>query len=216
MGDQRDSKSPAGASIPPAVEPVASPPSPAAPEDERVALRARLVEYENDLQRLQAEFENYQKRAAREKAQAHMDGKAEAMGHFISFNDELSAAVRHSPGPLGDDASSAPARHPPGFGGDDFRKGVELLGKKLAAIFASAGIREIPCIGVPSPHLHEVMVQQPGGEEGHIAQCLRKGWRMGDYVLRAAQVSIYSGAERMPGETEIENKGIVAENLKGE
>jgi len=156
------------------------PHAPASPRDELSALRAKLAEYENDLQRLAAEFDNYKKRVEKEKFQSRQYGKAEALAPFLDMNEVFEKALAHK------GSGDAKAMH----------DGLLLLQKQLRAIFASSGVKEISCVGMPHHAFHEVMLQVPGGQSGEIAQVLRKGYMMGDYVLRPAQVSVYVGEEK--------------------
>lgn len=159
--------------------------------DEVSTLRAKVSEYEDILKRLQAEFDNYRKRVAKEKAQAHLDGQVSALKHFLSFQDEMEAAMAHLSKSGGAPGKGDAATH---ASSSELHKGVGLLNRKLASILNGIGVQEIGCT-VVDPNLHEVMMRVPGGEEGHIAQVLRKGYVLGDHVLRHAQVSVYSGEE---------------------
>ncbi len=172
--------------------------SPPAPLDEIQLLRAKVMEYEEDLKRLQAEFQNYQNRVAKEKLQARIDGQAAVLRHFLSFADEMESALAHLRGATekkDGPKTTLPVGAPSSTGSDtsELRKGVELLHLKLVGLFASLGVKEISGNGAVDPHQHEVMMQVPGGKEGQIAQVLRKGYVMGEHVLRVAQVSVYSG-----------------------
>lgn len=195
MGKNQDEKTapPAGASPP---KPAASSPgtSPASPEakkpSELEALRAKILEYENDVKRLAAEFDNYKKRVEREKSQAHAHGKAEAMAPFIDMAETFDHALSHAEK----------------TDGSAMREGIRLLHQKLNSIFASMGVREIECRGRPNHAYHEVMLQVSGGPAGEIAQVLRKGYVMGEHVLRPAQVSVYMEENKEEGKAKGENE----------
>ena len=156
--------------------------------DDLTLLRAKLNEYENDLQRLAAEFDNYKKRVDKEKVAARLQGRAEALAPFLDMGDVFTKALQHSNGKNTD----AKAMH----------DGLVLLQRQLHSIFASSGVKEIACTGFPHHAYHDVMLQVPGGKSGEIAQVLRKGYVMGEYVLRPAQVSVYAGAKKEEGNKE--------------
>ena len=170
----------------------------AAPHNELEALRSKLAEYENDLQRLAAEFDNYKKRVDREKLQSRQLGKAEALSPFLDMNEVFEKALAHN------GTGDAKAMH----------DGLLMLRKQLQSIFASSGVKEISCAGVPHHAFHEVILQVPGGKSGEIAHVLRKGYVMGEYVLRPAQVSVYIGEEKKEAE-EKENEESENEDANG-
>lgn len=165
----------------PASSPGASPPSHSEKKpSELEILRAKIIEYENDLKRLAAEFDNYKKRVEKEKSVAHAHGRAEALAPFIDMAETFDHALGMA------EKTDGPA----------MREGVHLLHKKLQSIFASIGVREIECRGRPNHACHEVMLQVSGEPAGEIAQVLRKGYVVGEHVLRPAQVSVYMSEEK--------------------
>jgi molecular chaperone GrpE len=161
------------------------PASSASVSSELAALQAKLAEYENDLKRLAAEFDNYKKRVEKEKFQARAHGKAEALAPFIDMAETFEKALEHA------EKAEKGAESGGRVGEKAMREGVRLLHKKLLSILASAGVREIECNGWPNPAYHEVMLQVSGKPAGEIAQVLRKGYVMGEHVLRPAQVAVY-------------------------
>ncbi len=160
---------------------------------------AKLVEYENDLRRLAAEFDNYKKRAEREKQAARLNGRAEALSPFL----ELMETFEHAR------AASEKADV------KSLKEGMHLMQKKLHSIFSSSGVREITCHGLPNHAFHDVMLQVPGSPGGEIAQCLRKGYVMGEHVLRPAQVSVYIG-EKKAEPNELQAKNTESEQIENE
>ncbi len=152
-----------------------SPPAPPSVSSELDALKAKLAEYENDLKRLAAEFDNYKKRVEKEKFQARAHGKAEALAPFIDMAETFEKALEHAEKKEG----------------GSMKEGLVLLHRKLNSIFSSMNVREIECRGWPNPAYHEVMLQVSGKPAGEIAQVLRKGYVMGERVLRPAQVAVY-------------------------
>ncbi len=192
--------------------PASSPDAPPAPPEEKTeaskpateleTLQAKLVEYEDHLQRLAAEFDNYKKRVEKEKAAARTHGKAEAMAPFIDMMETFEQALAHAE-KASNGAGDAEGQT---VGSKAMHDGFKLLHKKLQSIFASLGVREIECKGHPHHAYHEVMLKVSGGRAGEIAQTLRKGYVMGEHVLRPAQVSVYIGEEK--NEKDVDGKKI--------
>jgi molecular chaperone GrpE len=140
--------------------------------DELVDERDELVDR---LQRLQAEFENYRKRAARDQqalvARAHERLVKELLPVLDDLGRALEAAERHEEATLED--------------------GVRLVHRQLMDILAKEGLTEIETDGVFDPHVHEALLAQPSdAEAGTVLAVLQKGYRLGDHVLRPALVTV--------------------------
>ena len=140
--------------------------------DELAAERDELVDR---LQRLQAEFENYRKRAARDQhalvARAHERLVKELLPVLDDLGRALEAAEQHEEAALED--------------------GVRLVHKQLVDVLAKEGLTEIETDGAFDPHVHEALLAQPSdAEAGTVLEVLQKGYRLGDHVLRPARVTI--------------------------
>jgi len=140
--------------------------------DELAQERDELVDR---LQRLQAEFENYRKRAARDQhalvARAHERLVKELLPVLDDLGRALEAAEQHEEATLED--------------------GVRLVHRQLMDILAREGLTEIETDGVFDPHVHEALLAQPSDSEaGTVLEVLQKGYRLGDHVLRPARVTI--------------------------
>ena len=140
--------------------------------DELAGERDELVDR---LQRLQAEFENYRKRAARDQqalvARAHERLVKELLPVLDDLGRALEAAEQHEEVALED--------------------GVRLVHKQLMDVLAKEGLTEIATDGAFDPHVHEALLAQPSDSEaGTVLEVLQKGYRLGDHVLRPARVTI--------------------------
>jgi len=140
--------------------------------DELAAERDELVDR---LQRLQAEFENYRKRAARDQQalveRAHERLVKELLPVLDDLGRALEAAEQHEEAALED--------------------GVRLVHRQLVDVLAKEGLKEIDTDGVFDPHVHEALLSQPSdAETGTVLEVLQKGYRLGDHVLRPARVTI--------------------------
>jgi molecular chaperone GrpE len=92
---------------------------------------------------------------------------------------------------------------------DPYRKGVELIRGKLWSLFAARGVTRLESLGKPfDPIEHEAMAMQPmpGFPAGTVVIVLAPGYKMGERVIRHAQVIVSSesefGAASHPAPTE--------------
>jgi molecular chaperone GrpE len=137
--------------------------------DERDVLFDRLA-------RLQAEFDNYRKRAAKENADFREYAVADAARSLLPVIDNLALAVKN--------ASAKP---------EDLRKGVELIQKQLQTALEKMNVQRIPAQGEPfDPRLHEAieMVESDDVPDHHVLEELQPGYRMKDRLLRPAMVRV--------------------------
>ena len=152
--------------------------------DELGALRAQNEELIDTLQRVQAEFENYRKRAARDQenlvARAHERLVRELLPVLDDLERALEAAEKHEEGKL--------------------EEGVRLVHRALADALAREGLAEVEVDGKFDPHVHEALLTQPSDhEEGSVIDVLQKGYRLGDRVLRPARVVVAGPKEGADG-----------------
>ena len=128
------------------------------------------------LARLQAEFDNYRKRAAKENADFREYAVADAARSLLPVIDNLALAVKN--------ASAKP---------EDLRKGVELIQKQLQTALEKMNVQRIPAQGEPfDPRLHEAieMVESDEVPDHHVLEELQPGYRMKDRLLRPAMVRV--------------------------
>ena len=146
------------------------------PTDELAKVAAERDEYLDLLQRLQADFENYRKRAARDQerlvAHAHERIIRELLPVLDDLERALDAAERHEEAQL--------------------VEGVELVEKSLRKALEKEGLREIETDGPFDPHVHEAVLAQPrdGAEPGSVVEVVQRGYRLGDRVVRPARVIV--------------------------
>ena len=143
--------------------------------DERENLQRERDELVDTLQRVQAEFENYRKRAARDQeslvARAHERLVKELLPVLDDLERALEAAEAHEEAKL--------------------EEGVALVARSLAAVLRKEGLQEVPSEGKFDPHVHEALLSQPSeAEAGSVIEVLQKGYRLGDRVLRPARVVV--------------------------
>jgi molecular chaperone GrpE len=153
-------------------------------EVEVEALRVENEELIDTLQRLQAEFDNYRKRAQRDQesmvARAHERLVKELLPVLDDLERALEAAEQHEEAKL--------------------EEGVRLVHRSLAGALEREGLAEIETNGKFDPHVHEALLTQPSeAEEGSVIEVLQKGYRLGDRVLRPSRVVVAGPKEDTAG-----------------
>jgi molecular chaperone GrpE len=146
-------------------------------------LGARLAEAEAQrdeylalAQRVQADFENYRKRAVRDQerlvAHAHERLVHELLPVLDDLERALEAAERHEEALLVD--------------------GVRLVERALRKALEKEGVVEIETHGAFDPHVHEALLTQTreDAEPGSVVEVVQRGYRMGDKVVRPARVIV--------------------------
>jgi molecular chaperone GrpE len=138
-------------------------------KSERDALMDRLA-------RLQAEFENARKRAAREQQEFREFALADAVKALLPTLDSFERALQTS-------ASDK----------SEFRGGVELIYKQLQDALLKLGLRPIPAKGEPfDPHLHQAIeiVDTHEAKDHHVLEELQRGYKLKDRLLRPSMVRV--------------------------
>jgi len=138
-------------------------------------LRRERDELVDTVQRVQAEFDNYRKRAARDQqslvARAHERLMRELLPVLDDLERTLEAVEAHE--------------------GAKLEEGVALVARSFAEALRREGLEEVSTEGKFDPHVHEALLSQPSeADEGSVIEVLQKGYRLGDRVLRPARVVI--------------------------
>ncbi|MDR0248576.1 MAG: nucleotide exchange factor GrpE [Oscillospiraceae bacterium] len=139
------------------------------------AAAEEIAALEDKYLRLAAEYDNYRKRSARERAELRDAAAADTLRRVLPLLDDLERAA------------ASPCANA------DCEKGVNLICKKCAEIFTSLGVEEIEAEGRPfDPELHDgvLLASVPDVPEQTVVEVLRKGYRMGEVILRHAQVKV--------------------------
>ena len=163
------------------------------PESEADELSARLSAFSDQLLRLQAEFDNYKKRTAKEKEQLVRQSEAKMMLRMLPVYEELELAEV--------EAAKLP--------GENLRKGILLVLSKLRSSFEKEGLQEMKTEGEKlDPFRHEAAMHEPSGlPEGAIVRVIQKGYTFRGELLRHAIVSVSSGKEKEETAEKAEKQG---------
>jgi len=140
---------------------------------------AKADENWDRLLRTTADFDNFKKRAAREKQDAIKFANESLLQKFIPILDNFDmafAAVQNEQG-----------------GQSSLRTGINMVLQQFKSALLEAGLEEVDAVGKPfDPNLHEAVSEQETDEvpEGHVAQQLRKGYKYRERLLRPATVVV--------------------------
>lgn len=130
--------------------------------------------------RLNADFDNFRKRAARERQEAIRYANESLLEKLIPVIDNFEMAMQAASSPQ---AGSA----------DALKQGVTMIANQLKSTLAEAGLEEVNAAGeLFDPNFHEAVSQQPSSDipEGHVLQQLRKGYKLRDRLIRPATVVV--------------------------
>ncbi|PRX47537.1 molecular chaperone GrpE [Prauserella shujinwangii] len=143
--------------------------------DEAVApasdVEKQLEERTADLQRLQAEYANYRRRVERDREAASVAGKASVVNDLLPLLDDLERAEQHG----------------------DLTGAFKAVADKLVGALEKAGLESFGKEGEPfDPNVHEAVqhATSPDVAGPTVTTVLRRGYRFGDRVLRAALVGV--------------------------
>lgn len=138
-------------------------------------------EYKDLLLRKTAEFENYRKRTDRERATLSESAAASVIEELLPLVDDLERALNADAGTDGSDA---------------YRRGVELIHRQLMEILRKRGVKPIDAVGADfDPYYHQAVVHEPaeGRRDGEIIEEFRRGYTLGDRLLRPSMVKVAKG-----------------------
>jgi len=172
----------------------ANPAAPAVLTPEQIEdLKTRAAKADENWDRVlrtTADFENFKKRAAREKIESAQYASFSLLQKLLPVLDNFEMALTA--------AQTASAARPEGTtpGGDkvaSLQSGVTMIQQQLKSALAETGLEEVDAAGKPfDPNFHEAISQQESAEvpEGNVLQQLRKGYKFKDRLLRPATVIV--------------------------
>ncbi|MCQ2202013.1 MAG: nucleotide exchange factor GrpE [Bacteroidales bacterium] len=143
------------------------------------SLKAQVDTLNDKYLRLSAEYDNYRKRTIKEKADMLKSAGSDVLAGLLPVLDDFERALAHMT-----DASDV----------ESLRTGVELIHKKFIDFLGKKGVAEIPAKGEPfDAEVHEAITMMPAPSEdmkGKCFDCVEKGYKMGDKVIRFAKVVV--------------------------
>jgi molecular chaperone GrpE len=154
----------------PLIDPVETPP-------EVADLQRERDEYYDRLLRKTAEFDNYRRRVDRQRREQTDQSIVDLLQELLLVVDDFDLALTVEPGE----------------GAAAYRKGFELIYGKLQDLLRKYGVQPIEALGADfDPNLHQAVIHEPSPEhrEGEVIGELRKGYTIGDRLLRPAMVKV--------------------------
>ena len=146
--------------------------------DQLKAERDQLIDR---IARLQAEFENARKRGERERQEFRDYATGNVVAQFLPVLDNFERAMQA-------DGSA-----------EQLRSGVELIVKQMEEVLRKLHVEPIATVGEPfDPHLHEAMgaVDRDDLPDQHVAEEIRRGYRLRERLLRPAMVRVASNPKQ--------------------
>jgi len=134
------------------------------------------------LARLQAEFENARKRAERERVSDREYATGSVVEQFLPVLDNFELALKST--------SSA----------EQLRSGVELIVKQMEDVLRQMQVNPIPAVGEPfDPRVHEALgtVERADLPDQHVAEEIRRGYKLRERLLRPAMVRVVSNPKQI-------------------
>ena len=173
-------------------EPAPSGPAPEEPatDGDQADQVDQVAELTADLQRVQADFANYRKRALRDQQGVADRAKAAVVTELLGILDDLDRARSHG------DLEAGP---------------LKAVADKLTGVLTGMGLTSFGAEGDEfDPSLHEAVQHEGDGTHSVIGTVLRQGYKLGEQVLRHAMVGVVdtvpdAGAEVVDGDTAEQN-----------
>lgn len=142
-------------------------------------LKKQLAELNDKYIRTVAEYDNYRKRTAKEKADLSNSAKSEIIAALLPVIDDFERALTH----MGPDADVAAVK-----------EGVDFIYKKFIDFLTKRGVSVIETKGLElDTNRHEAITMMPAptpDQKGKIFDCVEKGYMLGDKVIRFAKVVV--------------------------
>lgn len=152
-------------------------PAGAEASDELATAKRELAERTADLQRLQAEYQNYRKRVERDRLTVREIAVSNILETLIPVLDDIGRAREHG----------------------EVTGGFKSVSDNLETVVAKLGLQQFGKEGEPfDPNLHEALMHSYSSDvaEDTCVQVLQPGYRIGERIIRPAMVAV---AEPQPG-----------------
>ena len=164
-------------------EPAQEAPKPEEPKAEEAPKaeepKAEEPDWKDLYVRLRADFDNYKKRAARDREDVYRYAESDIIKDILPTVDNLALALSGAEDPEG-----------------AFVKGVKLVHDTLLNALKAHGAEPFDSLGKPfDPERMEAIATLPSEEidEGCVSNEAKRGWTLKEKLLRAAQVVVSSG-----------------------
>ena len=144
-------------------------------EQEVANLRREIADLRDRSMRTLADFDNFRKRADRERQEAKKYALVEPLRDFLEIMDNLDLALAA--------AGST----------DDLKRGIEMIHRQMTDLLRRFGVQEVAALGQPfDPTLHEAVSREEDSsvQAPTVTGEMRRGYRIHDRLLRPAMVKV--------------------------
>ena len=149
------------------------------PDNAVQRLEAQLNELQDRFLRTAAEYDNYRKRAAKERTEAWQRAQVDLLGRLVDALDDLARFTHVDPART--DAKT-------------IYEGVDLVDRKLWKELTAVGVHRLDQAGVPfDPRVHEAVSTKPADDPAQdqtVGAVLQPGYKLGDILVRPARVLV--------------------------
>lgn len=144
-------------------------------------LTAEKLETFEQLQRVSADYANFQKRAPKQIADSVAYEKKAVIRSLLPSIDNFEHALSHASSATGEETL------------DNIIKGIQLVFDHMLDALKAHGVERIDALGKPfDPNLHEAMMRQsnPDKDDDTVLEVYQAGYMMGEQVLRPSKVIV--------------------------
>jgi molecular chaperone GrpE len=150
--------------------------------------KAEAADWRDKYLRKLAEFDNFRKRSRQELGGLRDLISEEVIGSMLPIVDDFDRLMQN-----------------PGKADDQYRRAVEMIYGKLKVFLDAHGVAKFECVGKPfDPDLHNAMLMQPTPDfpAGTVLAVMTPGYKIGERVIRHAQVIVSAEPELEAGSDE--------------
>jgi molecular chaperone GrpE len=144
--------------------------------DEIVELRKERDALHDRLLRQAAEFDNYRKRVDRERRETAQYAAVEFIQELLPIIDDFERALQ----------TDVP-------GAESYRQGLEIIHRALMEMLRKRGVTPIDAVGTTfDPQVHQAVAYEEDRQrrDGEVTEEFRRGYRLGDRLVRPAMVKV--------------------------
>lgn len=173
----------------PGAEALAAPLPVELPDQAITRLEGELDALKDRYLRLAAEYDNFRKRTAKERAEAWVQAQAEVVLRLVDALDDLARFAHVDP-----EQTDVKTIH----------DGVDLVERKFRKELEALGVTRVDQIGVPfDPNVHEAVTMRPAAspDQDHtVGAVLQAGYKLRDTLLRPARVEVLQSQGERPAD----------------
>ena len=149
----------------------------AEPEEKKEEAEVSPEEQESErYMRLMAEFQNFKRRAAKEKSDIHAFANERLIGDLLPVMDNFERALETETEDI-----------------EGYAKGMQLIFEQMKTALEKAGLKEIEALGLDfDPNVHNAVMTDNTEEyeNDKISKVLQKGYKLNDKVIRPSMVAV--------------------------